>query len=93
MNEQDRVHIREAIERRMASFEAAERALDASTLVQHFSDAGDFYMHNDGQRLSLEAIAAAVEHAFPTLRALDGGFNRPRSARTRRRCRVGDSSI
>jgi ketosteroid isomerase-like protein len=74
MNERDHIQIREAIALRMASFEAAERALDASALVEHFSDAGDFYMHNDGQRLDLEAVAGAVRSAFPTLSALEGGF-------------------
>ena len=58
----------------MASFEAAERALDASALIGHFSTAGDFYMHNDGQHLDREAIATAVQNAFPTLMALEGGF-------------------
>jgi ketosteroid isomerase-like protein len=74
MNEHERVRVRELVERRMASFEAAERALDAQALVRHFSEADDFYMHNDGQRLTFETIAAAVREAFPTLRALDGGF-------------------
>lgn len=74
MNERDHTRIREAIALRMASFEAAERALDASALLEHFSDAGDFYMHNDGQRLGLEAVAGAVRSAYPTLSALEGGF-------------------
>jgi ketosteroid isomerase-like protein len=74
VNEQDRIQIRDAVERRMASFEAAERALDALALVQHFSDAGDFYMYNDGQRLTFASVAAAVGQAFPMLRVLDGGF-------------------
>ena len=39
-----------------------------------FSNAGDFYMHNDGQRLGFEAVAGAVRNAFPTLSALEGGF-------------------
>ena len=74
MTERDRGRIREVVERRMASFEAAERALDASALVAHFSAAGDFYMHNDGQRLTAGAVADAVKQAFPTLRSLEGGF-------------------
>jgi hypothetical protein len=53
----------------------AERALDASALVGHFSTAGDFYMHNDGQRLTGAAVADVVKQAFPTLRSLEGGFN------------------
>ena len=73
MTERD-AQIREAIHRRMASFEAAERALDASALIGHFSTAGDFYMHNDGQQLDRGTIATAVQNAFPTLMALEGGF-------------------
>lgn len=59
----------------MASFQAAERALDVTEVIQHFSDAGDFYMHNDGQRVTLETIAAAVGQTFPMLQAIDGGFS------------------
>lgn len=66
--------IRDAIRRRMASFEAAERSLDPSALVAHFSTAGDFYMHNDGQRIDLPTVADAVQRAFPTLARLEGGF-------------------
>jgi ketosteroid isomerase-like protein len=67
--------VRHAVEAGMASFEHAERALNAAALVKHFSDAGDFYMHNDGQRLSREAIVSGVSQAFPTLRSLEGGFS------------------
>lgn len=74
MEQREHAQIGEAIERRMASFEAAEGSLDASALLKHFSTAGDFYMHNDGQRLGFEAIAGAVRNAFPTLSALEGGF-------------------
>lgn len=65
MNEQEHAQIREVMALRMASFEAAERALDASALVKHFSDAGDFYMHNDGQRLGLEAVAGGSTKRLP----------------------------
>jgi uncharacterized protein (TIGR02246 family) len=74
MSGHDQQLVREAVERRIASFEAAERALDAHALVEHFSDAGDFYMHNDGQRLTRAAIAAGVSQTFPTLRSIEGGF-------------------
>jgi uncharacterized protein (TIGR02246 family) len=69
------IHVRTAVERAMASFEEAERTLNAAALVECFSDAGDFYMHNDGQRLGREAIVAGVTQAFPTLRSLEGGFS------------------
>ena len=67
--------VRAAVERGMASFESAERALDADALIAHFLDGQDFYMHNDGQRLTRDTIAAGVSHAFPTLRSLEGGFS------------------
>jgi ketosteroid isomerase-like protein len=75
MNERDRVQVEEAVTSRMASFEAAERALDASALVEHFSAATDFYMYNDGQRLTRQAMCDGVTQAFPTLRSLEGGFS------------------
>jgi uncharacterized protein (TIGR02246 family) len=74
MTEQQQLGVRTAVERGMASFEHAERALDAGALVRHFADAGGFYMHNDGQRLTREAIAAGVTQTFPTLRSIEGGF-------------------
>ena len=66
--------VRGAVERAMASFEAAERALDPDALVTHFSEAADFYMYNDGLRLTREEIVGGVSQTFPTLRSLEGGF-------------------
>ena len=75
MSPEKMLDVRAAVEREMASFEDAERALDAKALIGHFSDNGDFYMHSDGQRLTREAIAGGVSQAFPTLRSLEGGFS------------------
>jgi uncharacterized protein (TIGR02246 family) len=75
MDEHTRTHVHDIVMGRMASFEAAERALDAEALLSHFSAAGDFSMHNDGQRIGLDAVASNVRSGFPTLRALDGGFS------------------
>ena len=74
MNDEDHAQVRKAIESRMASFEAAERSLDAEALLAHFSNARDFYMHNDGHRLAFDEVAAAVRGAFPGLASLEGGF-------------------
>jgi ketosteroid isomerase-like protein len=74
MEESLRHRIVQSVERRIRSFEAAERALDAEKLIGHFSSGPEFYMHNDGQRLTYDAIAAAVRGAFPTLRSIEGGF-------------------
>jgi ketosteroid isomerase-like protein len=59
----------------MHSLEAAERALDANTLLEHFVSAPDFYMFNDDQRLTYEVMATGVRNTFPTLRAIEGGFS------------------
>lgn len=75
MSEARITHVREAVERGMASFEAAERALDPNALVEHFAVTGDFYMYNDGVRLSRDEIVGGVMSAFPTLRSLEGGFS------------------
>jgi len=75
MNPEQQAAVRSAVERRMLSFEHAERSLDVDALVRHFSDAGDFYMHNDGQLMSRDAIVAGVSQAFPMLRSLEGGFS------------------
>lgn len=71
---QERLHIEKAIEKRVASFEAAERELNAVALLQHFWNGADFYMHNDGQRITYDAIAGGVQQAFPTLQSMEGGF-------------------
>ena len=74
MEELLRNQIVQSVQQRIRSFEAAERALDAEKLIGHFSSGPEFYMYNDGQRLTYDAIAAAVRGAFPTLRSIEGGF-------------------
>ena len=74
MTEPEINRVRDAVRRGMASFEDAERALDADLLVRHFAAAGGFYMFNDGVRRSRDEIVAGVAQAFPTLRFLTGGF-------------------
>jgi len=75
MDESLRSQVAQEVERRMRSFEAAERALDADTLLEHFANVSDFYMFNDDQRLTYEMMATGVRSAFPTLRAIEGGFS------------------
>jgi ketosteroid isomerase-like protein len=77
MDPGDRLRIQKIIEQRLASFEAAERALDAAALLDHFSDEPGLYMYNDGQRVAFATIATGLTTTFPTLRALDGGFDDP----------------
>lgn len=66
--------IAENIEKRMRSFEAAERALDVDKLMSHFASTPRGYMYNDGKRVTFEAMAMGVRSTFPRLRAIDGGF-------------------
>jgi uncharacterized protein (TIGR02246 family) len=75
MNESQRAQVREAVERRMQSFEAAERALNGEALIGHFAESPDFYLYNDGERLDRDAMAAGVRAAFPGLRSIEGGFS------------------
>jgi ketosteroid isomerase-like protein len=75
MDESQRTRIRQVVERRMQSFEAAERALDAERLIEHFANEPDFYIHNDGHRLTYAGMTTAVRAAFPTLRSIEGGFS------------------
>jgi ketosteroid isomerase-like protein len=74
MNESDQQRIRNAVESRMRSFEAAERALDTDRLIAHFALVPEFLVYNDGQRLNHAAITANLQSGFPTLRSIEGGF-------------------
>lgn len=74
MDESQRAEITRAVEQAMQSFEAAEHALDAERLIDHFAAAPDSYIYNDGYRLGYEAMAAALRGAFPTLQSIEGGF-------------------
>lgn len=75
MDESQRTRITQAIEQAMRSFEAAERALDAERLIGHFAAVPDFYLYNDGDRLTYEVVSAGVRGTFPTLRSIEGGFS------------------
>jgi hypothetical protein len=74
MNDTLRGQVVEVVQQRMRSFEAAERTLDTEKLLGHFSTRHDFYMYNDGQRVTYEVMSAGVRTAFPSLRAIEGGF-------------------
>jgi ketosteroid isomerase-like protein len=72
MNEREIVS---TIQRRMQSFEAAERARDANALLAHFADVPGFRFFNDGHTVAYAQLAEMVRSTFPTLRALEGGFS------------------
>jgi hypothetical protein len=59
MDVSERTRIRETVEGRMRSFEAAERALDAEAVIQHFSSEPGFYIYNDGDRVEYDSMSAA----------------------------------
>ena len=63
-----------AIEDAVRSFEQAEHARDAESLISHFAAIPEFHIYSDGTRLSYDEMAAYVRESFPTLRALEGGF-------------------
>ena len=75
MEDSQRLQIVQAVEQRMRSFEAAERALDAEKLISHFAAGPEFYMYNDGQRLTYQEMTTGVRGAFPTIRSIEGGFS------------------
>jgi ketosteroid isomerase-like protein len=74
MDETLRHGIAVQVEGRMASFATAQRTRDAEGLLAHFRDVPEFHLYNDGQRIGYATMAAGVRAAFPTLRAIEGGF-------------------
>jgi ketosteroid isomerase-like protein len=63
-----------AVRSAMASFERAQRARDGEALLAHFAAVPEFHLYNDGRRLAFDDMAAGVRAIFPTLRAIEGGF-------------------
>ena len=74
MDERQRLAIVQSVEQAMRSFEEAERSLDAERLIRHFASSPDFYIFNDGHRLTYDSMTAGVRSAFPTLQSIEGGF-------------------
>src|SRR5262245_49551334 len=75
MEESQRTDIARAVEDAMRSFETAERTLDAEGLIRHFAEGPEFYIYNDGHRLTYGMMTAGVRSAFPTLQSIEGGFS------------------
>jgi len=74
MDETKRKQVTAAVESAMHSFEQAERARDAETLIAHFAAVPQFHIYSDGNRLSYDDMAGYIREAFPTLRSIEGGF-------------------
>jgi ketosteroid isomerase-like protein len=69
-----RQQVTRAVESAMRSFEEAERARDADTLIAHFAVVPEFHIYSDGNRLSYDAMAAYIRGTFPLLVSVEGGF-------------------
>ena len=74
MDDTQRKQVTAAVEDAMHSFERAERARDAESLIAHFAAIPEFHIYSDGIRLSYDEMAAYIRETFPTLRAIEGGF-------------------
>ena len=74
MDDTQRKRVTAAVEDAMHSFEQAERARDAESLIAHFAAIPEFHIYSDGTRLSYDEMAAYIRKTFPTLRAIEGGF-------------------
>jgi ketosteroid isomerase-like protein len=74
MDDALRVQVATEVEGAMRSFEQAERARDAETLIAHFAAIPAFHMYSDGTRLSFDQMTGYVRETFPKLRSLEGGF-------------------
>jgi ketosteroid isomerase-like protein len=59
-----------AVEARVRSFEAAERARDPELLIAHFASLPDFHFYHDGRLATHAAMAAGVRGALPRVRSL-----------------------
>ena len=60
-----------AVQARMRSFEAAERARDPERLLAHNAPAADFQIYHDGRPGTYAALQAGVRGGFSALRSLD----------------------
>jgi ketosteroid isomerase-like protein len=74
MDDTQRQQVTAAVEAAMHSFEQAERARDAQSLIAHFAPVPEFHIYSDGTRLSYDEMTAYIRQTFPTLRAIEGGF-------------------
>ena len=54
-----------AVNARVKSFEAAERARDPEKLLAHYASVPEFHFYHDGRRANYEVMAAGVRRLFP----------------------------
>ena len=60
-----------AVEVRVRSFEAAERARDPERLIGHFASVPEFHFYHDGRRATYPMMTAGVRSALPAVRSLE----------------------
>jgi len=60
-----------AVNARVKSFEAAERARDPEQLLAHYASAPGFHFYHDGRRANHDVMAAGVRKALPGVRSLE----------------------
>jgi ketosteroid isomerase-like protein len=60
-----------AVEARVRSFEAAERARDPERLIAHFASVPEFHFYHDGRRATYPMMTAGVRGALPAVRSLE----------------------
>jgi ketosteroid isomerase-like protein len=60
-----------AVNSRVKSFEAAERARDPEQLLAHYASVPEFHFYHDGRRANYDVMAAGVRKALPGVRSLE----------------------
>ena len=71
MESPQREAIMAAVDARVRSFEAAERARDSEQLLAHYASGLEFHFYHDGRRANYDVIAAGVRKALPGVRSLE----------------------
>jgi ketosteroid isomerase-like protein len=60
-----------AVNARVRSFEAAERARDPEQLLAYYVSVPEFHFYHDGRRANYDVMAAGVRKALPAVRSLE----------------------
>jgi ketosteroid isomerase-like protein len=60
-----------AVNGRIRSFEAAERARDVEGLLAHYAPRPEFYFYHDGRRATYDIMTEGVRKALPAVSSLD----------------------
>jgi ketosteroid isomerase-like protein len=74
MDETQRAAIVTAVEARVRSFEAGERARDPERLIAHFASVPEFHFYHDGRRATYDLMVAGVRGSLPAVRSLEVAY-------------------